>query len=181
MDEHPPIDPAELAAGTSALLRTAGRDSGRDALHACLATEDAAVLVVTTTAAQDAVDDLGRRGVQPDAIGVVDASGGGVTPSGIAEAATADDSGALSSLGIAISDLLDRLDNRFDRVYVGLDSTTDLLEVAPLPVTFRFLHVLSGRIRTSDAILVATIDRSAHDEETLLTISELFDEVVDVD
>lgn len=180
MDEHAPIDPAELAPGTSALVRSAGRESGRDALHACLATDDAAVLVVATTDAQSAVDDLRERGVGPEAIGVVDASGDGVTPSGVAEAAAANDSGALSSLGIAISDLLDRLDNRFDRVYVGLDSTSDLLDAAPLPVTFRFLHVLRGRIRTSDAILVATIDRSVHDEETLLTISELFDEIVDV-
>lgn len=139
------------------------------------------MLVVSTTDARAAVDDLRQRGVSPAALGVVDASGAGVRPDGVAEAATVDGPGALSSLGIEISDLLDRLDHRFERVYVGFDSVGDLLSAASLAAVFRFLHVLCGRIRNSDAILFAMIDGSAHDEETRRTVGELFEEIREIE
>lgn len=178
MDDQPP-NAAQLPPGTSVLLSSADRESGRNALHSCLGAPDgdAAVLAVTTTDAQDAVDDLRERGVSSAALGVVDASGRAVRPSGVAEAAAVDGPGALSTLGIEISDLLDRLDHRFERVHVGFDSISDLLSAASLAATFRFLHVLRGRIRASDAVLFATLDRSAHDEETRRTVGELFEEV----
>lgn len=183
MDDLPPVDAAQLPPGTSVLLSATDRGSGRDALTGRLGAADggAAVLAVTTTDTQEAVDDLRKRGVSPAGFGVVDASGAGVRPSGVAEAAAVDGPGALSSLGIQISDLLDRLDHRFGRVHVGFDSVSDLQSAASLAATFRFLHVLRGRIRTSDAILFATVDGAAHEEETRRTVGELFEEVRDVE
>jgi hypothetical protein len=182
MDDQPPVDAARLPPGTSVLLSASDRESGREALRACLGSPggEAAVLAVTTTDAQEAVDDLRRRCVRAAALGIVDASGAGVRPAGVAEAATVEGPGALSSLGIEISDVLDRLDHRFERVYVGFDSISDLVSATSLAATFRFLHVLRGRIRNSDAIVVATIDRSANDEETRRTLGELFEETGDV-
>lgn len=183
MDDQPPVDAAQLPPGTSVLLSSADRESGRNGLRACLGAPDggAAVLAVTTTDAQETVDDLRQRGVSPATLGVVDASGAGVRPSGVAEATTVDGPAALSSMGIEISDLLDRLDHRFERVYVGFDSISDLVSAASLAATFRFLHVLRGRIRTSDAILFATIDSAAHEEETRRTVGELFEEVREIE
>jgi allophanate hydrolase subunit 2 len=178
MDEPSPVDAAQLPPGTSVLLSGTDRAAGLEALHAVLAAseEDAAVLAVTTTDAQAAMEDLRQRGVTPAALGVVDVSGAGVRPTGVAEAATVEGRGALSSMGVEISDLLDRLGHRFERVHVGFDSISDVLAATPLAATFRFLHVLRGRIRSSGATLFATIDRSAHEEETRRTVGELFEE-----
>ena len=177
MDEqHPPDE--TLKRGTCVLLLATGPEDGTNALYDRITRvpEGTAVLLVSTGNADEAVRSVRERGVPAGAIGVVDASGEGRTPSGVAEATAVDGPDSLSALGIAISDVLDRLDHRFDRVVIGFDSTTDVLDAAPLPATFRFFHVLCGRARTSDATLIAAIDRSAHDEETRRTIKELFDE-----
>jgi phosphotransferase system HPr-like phosphotransfer protein len=183
MDDHPQVDAAQLQSGTSVLLSSADRETARDALHASLGAhdEDTAVLVVSTADAQAAVDDLRERGVSPAALGVVDASGAHQRPAAVAEAAAVDGPGALSSLGVEISDLLDRLDHRFEQVHVGFDSVSDLVAAGSTPAAFRFLHVLRGRIRASESVLVATIDRGAHEEEARRTIGELFDEVREIE
>lgn len=183
MDEQSSADVTAYSPGTSVLVCASDRSTGREWLRAGLAEVDegAAVLVVATEDANEAVEALRTRDVDPGAMGVVDASSAGPTLSGVAEASAVDGPGSLSALGIAISDVLDRLAHRFDRVYVGFDTASDIVAAAPLPATFRFFHVLCGRMRTGGAVLVATIDRRGHDEEVLRTIAELFDETVDVE
>ncbi|AGN02613.1 hypothetical protein L593_13370 [Salinarchaeum sp. Harcht-Bsk1] len=176
MDEKPPQQITHRP-GTCELLLAPGRTAGTAALGDRLTDPDTstAVLYVTTGNADDAVDRLRTRSVPAEAIGVVDASGADRTPDGVAESAVVGGPGSLSALGIAVSDVLERLSHRFDRVVIGFDSTTDVLDAAPLPATFRFFHVLCGRVRTGEAVLLATIDSTAHDEETRRTIAELFD------
>lgn len=183
MHEEAPLDVAGLAAGTSVLFSAPDGSSGTETLLASLGTADdwTAVLVVTSGDARDAIDGLRERGVRSDAIGVVDASDAGITVDGVAEAQAVSDPASLSKLGIGVSDVLDRLAHRFDRVVVGLDSATTLIQAASLPATFRFLHVLAGRIRNEEAALLATLDRSAHEEEACRTVAQLFDEVLAVD
>lgn len=183
MHEEAPLDVAGLAAGSSVLFSAPDGSTGTDTLLASLGTADdrTAVLVVATGDARDAIDRLRERGVRSDAIGLVDASGAGVTAGGIAEAQAVSGPASLPKLGIGISDVLDRLSHRFDRVVVGLDSTTTLIQAASLPATFRFLHVLVGRVRNEEAALLAMLDRSAHEEDVLRTVAQLFGEVLTVD
>lgn len=181
MDGRSP-DASSLAEGASALLATSGESDSRQALLDALGHVDpgTGVLLVATTDPEELVTGLRRRGVAPEAIGVVDASGVGSVPAGVAESASVAGPGSLSAVGVATSDLVERLSHRYDRVVVGLDSTTPLLAATTLPATFRFLHVLGGRVKASDGALIATFDRSAQDEETQRTISQLFDETVPV-
>lgn len=173
--ERPSVDP-----GTSLLLVGGSAGSARERLLDALADagESEAVLLVSTAATAEAVEDLRDRGVAADALGVVDASGAGATFGGVAESACVDGPADLPELGIAISDRLDRLGHGRDGVRVGVDAVTDLLATRKLPAVFRFLHVLGGRIDTADAALVATLVGQAHDSETRRTIAELFDETV---
>jgi len=182
IDASPPVDPSSLAEGTSALLTAPDRETARDQALASLAdVEDHGALVVSTDGARRAVDRLRRQGIAADAIAAVDASPAGEVPDGIAGGAAVDGPGALPQIGVAASDHLERLDHRYERVIVLLDSTSDLVGASSLPGAFRFLHVLTGRVRTADAVLVATLDSSEHDEETRRTLAELFDEVVAVE
>lgn len=183
MDDQSPLDLHACEAGDGVLCLAHDRAAFRDAMRSSLATagEETAVLIVATDDARGAVDDLRERGVPPESIGVVDASGAETVIDGVAEADVVADPGSLSALGIAISDLVDRLGHRFDTVWIGLDSTTAVVERSTLPATFRFLHVLIGRVRTSEAVLVGTLDASVHDEEAQRTIAQLFDRTVPLD
>lgn len=182
MDDRSP-DASTLADGSSALLSAASESDCRRTLLDAVGCEgpETGVLLVATSEPDDLVVGLRRRGVAPDAIGIVDATPGESHPSGVAEADSVDGPGSLSALGIATSDLLERLSHRFDRVVVAVDSTTPLFAATSLPATFRFLHVLGGRVGASDGAMLATLDRGVHDEDTRRTIAQLFDETVVVE
>lgn len=182
MDDRSP-DAAALPSGSSALLSVRDESDCRPPLLDALGRTgpETGVLLVATSEPDELVVGLRRRGVAPDAIGVVDATAGDSGTSGVAEQDSVAGPGSLSALGIATSDLLERLSHRFDRVVVALDATTPILAATALPATFRFLHVLGGRVRAADAVLLAGFDRSSHDEETERTISQLFDQTVVVE
>ncbi|GAB3680702.1 hypothetical protein GCM10028857_03780 [Salinarchaeum chitinilyticum] len=182
MDEGSP-DASALSAGSSGLLVASDESACRQALLDALGQvgPETGVLLLATRDAEAFVGDLRRAGVAPEAIGVVDATGGESLPTGVSEADVVPGPGSLSALGVATSDLVERLSYRYDRVVVGVDSTTPLLAATTLPATFRFLHVLGGRVRASEGALLATFDRSAQDEETRRTITQLFDEAVIVE
>jgi hypothetical protein len=46
---------------------------------------------------------------------------------------------------------------------------------------FRFMHVFTSRIENADAMGVHVIESTAHDEETLNTLRQLFDHAVSVE
>lgn len=183
MYEFTTLERPSVPAGASLLLVGADAGTGRERLCDALgeAGDSEAVLVVSTAATAETVDALRDRTVAADALGVVDASGAGLTLDRVAESTCVEGPDALPALGVAISDRLDRLGHRYDRVRVGVDSVSDLLAAREVPAVFRFLHVLGGRINSADATLVATLDGSAHDAETRRTIAELFDDTIDVE
>jgi len=50
-----------------------------------------------------------------------------------------------------------------------------------LQTVFRFLHALTTRIEEVDAVGVAIVESTVHDEEAMGTIRELFDGVIETD
>lgn len=64
------------------------------------------------------------------------------------------------------------------RTVVCFHSLTALLQSVELDTAFRFLHVLQGRIRGTDAHIHYHMDETAHEEETLATLRPLFDAVL---
>jgi len=46
---------------------------------------------------------------------------------------------------------------------------------------FRFMHVFTSRIENADAVGIHVIESTAHDEETMNTLIQLFDGVVRTD
>lgn len=53
-----------------------------------------------------------------------------------------------------------------------------MLQYADLQRTFRFLHVVTGRVKTVGGTGFYRIDPDAHDSQTMATIKGLFDAVV---
>ena len=64
---------------------------------------------------------------------------------------------------------------------VALDSLSTLLMYSDLQTVFRFMHVLTSRIEDADAIGLHVIESTAHDQESLNTLKQLYDGIVEVE
>jgi hypothetical protein len=81
----------------------------------------------------------------------------------------------LTGYGVALTQVLEDYDVP---LYVDVDSLTALLQHVSVDAAFRFVHVLSGRVDRERAVLVASIDPGAHDEQTVATMTQPFDVAV---
>jgi KaiC/GvpD/RAD55 family RecA-like ATPase len=86
----------------------------------------------------------------------------------------------MTGIGIKLSEFLQAFyQNRgIEKNRVMLHSLSTLLMYADLQTVFRFLHVFTGRIQSVDGLGVFAIDDSAHDDQTMNTLKQLFDGIV---
>lgn len=86
----------------------------------------------------------------------------------------------MTGMGIAFAEFIEYFLRQHDiqRNRVLLNSVTTLLQYSSLQAVFRFLHALTTRIAEVEALGVAIVESTAHDGETMATVSELFDAVV---
>ncbi|WP_306060067.1 RAD55 family ATPase [Natronococcus wangiae] len=88
----------------------------------------------------------------------------------------------MTGIGIKLSEFLQEFyDQRgLARNRVLLHSISTLLMYSDLQTVFRFLHVFTGRIQSADALGVYVIDSTSHDDQTMNTLKQLFDAVIEV-
>lgn len=87
--------------------------------------------------------------------------------------------GDVTGLGIKISEQLQEWSRNDNQTVVCFDSLTTALQYVDLQTTYKFLHVLTGRFDTVDAIAHFHVDPDAHDDATVNTLKSLFDAVVE--
>lgn len=89
----------------------------------------------------------------------------------------------VTDIGIKFAEFIEHFhcEHEIRHTRVLLNSLTTLLQYSSLQTVFRFLHALTTRVAEVDAVGVAVIEATAHDEETMGTIRELFDGVVETD
>lgn len=107
--------------------------------------------------------------------------GEGGTP--VAEAVSTtfvSDAGDLTGLGIKVSQCLSAWDGE-DDLAVCVRSLTTLLQFSELKRVFRFVHVLTQRLKSAGAVAHFHMDPAAHDGQTLATLESLFDAVYELD
>lgn len=186
--------PSRLADASNILvLASAFPDGGSDVCLDLLADDDpgaASVLAISyTRSPAEWIDDWRDRVVAEPADGLVVAVGDRSQPgpdAGTDEVAapwrveTVDTATDLTQLGIVLSDFLADAAEREGPARLCFDSLTALLQFADLKRTFRFLHVVTGRVKSADAVGHYHLDPQAHDEQTLATVKGLFDAVVEV-
>jgi hypothetical protein len=88
----------------------------------------------------------------------------------------------LTGIGIAFSSLYERLYGAgIEKVRTGLYTLAPLVmytkEIQPL---YRFLHTMTGRIRTADGLGVSAIDPESQDEKTFRTLTQPFDAQIEL-
>ena len=89
----------------------------------------------------------------------------------------------LTGIGIELSELLSGMASAAsedEHIAVCFNSVTSLLQYADLQRAFRFLHVVTGRVKTVGGVGHFHLDPDAHDDQTLATLKGLFDAVIEV-
>ena len=86
----------------------------------------------------------------------------------------------LTGIGIHFSEFLQGFysNHGVERNRVLIHSLSTLLMYSDLQTVFRFLHVFTGRVQSVDGLGLYTIDSTAHDDQTLNTVRQLFDGIV---
>jgi KaiC/GvpD/RAD55 family RecA-like ATPase len=89
----------------------------------------------------------------------------------------------MTSIGIQLSERLEEFHEQHqrDRNRVLLHSVSTLLMYSDLETVFRFLHVFTGRITSTGALGLYTIDSTAQDDQTMNTLTQLFDGVIEIE
>lgn len=163
-----------------------GNDVCLDLLTQTAPSETNILAISYTDTPQEWVDNwLDHAGVSPIR--------GGIVSVGQADAEIDDPSWAvktvenpsdLTGIGIELSELLSGIATAADsdeQIMVCFDGITSLLQYADLQRAFRFLHVVTGRVKTVGGIGHFHLDPEAHDPQTLATLKGLFDAVIEVD
>lgn len=86
--------------------------------------------------------------------------------------------GDLTGVSIAISRYLDRWEDEGEAVAGCMDSLTAMLQYTDTERIFRFLHTITGRFMAVGAPVHVHLDPGTQDEQTIATLSTLFDSVV---
>lgn len=95
---------------------------------------------------------------------------------------TVPNNGDLTGIGIELSDMLsDTVEETADQEEIRLcfDSVTTLLQYTDLQRAFRFLHVVTGRVRNAEARAFYHLNPESHDTQDTATLTSLFDIEID--
>ena len=86
----------------------------------------------------------------------------------------------MTGIGIKLSEFLQAFhrDRGIERNRIMVHSLSTLLMYSDLKTVFRFLHVFTGRIQSVDGLGLFCIDATAHDDQTMNTLNQLFDGIV---
>lgn len=87
----------------------------------------------------------------------------------------------LTGAGIEFSSLYERIHaNGAAHVRTGVYTLSPFVVYAPAKSVFRFVHTLTGRIRTADGLGVCAVDPGAIDDQTVSSLAQAFDGKVEL-
>lgn len=87
----------------------------------------------------------------------------------------------LTGIGISINEVLEDTREQPLTVVICFNSLTALLQYAELSRVFRFLHVITQRVKSEGAFAHYHMDPDAHEPDQINTLTGLFDAVVTLD
>jgi hypothetical protein len=190
VDEEPAaLRGEEIAPGTNVLVAGPVMTGKRDLLLSLVGAGDATdrgnVLVTTRQDAETMAGAFRRLAgpVPDDRLSIVDcvsrANGFGRTREQPSRRYVTDP-GDLTGIGIALTEYLRGFDDDDVPARVGLHSLSTTLMYADLRRVFQFVHVLTGRIATSEFVGVFAIDSTVPDSHDLEILKQPFDALVEV-
>ena len=188
MYELTPHFDAEVDPGTNILLTgpplSGKRSMMMDVLAAGTDRDEGAIVVTTKDGADRVLRDYEKRtpyeGKPVAVVDCVTQQQGGETRESdrIKYASSPVD---MTGIGIKLSEFLQAFGDRgIERNRVMVHSLSTLLMYSDLQTVFRFLHVFTGRVQSVDGLGLYSIDSTAHDDQAMNTLKQLFDGIVTV-
>jgi len=146
---------------------------------------DGSVFITTNDSARTLYDRCreDQRDLAPSQLGILDCTGQDIgeqiTDVRTKYVSTQSD---LTGIGMKFSALYESLYNvaRDGQIRVGLFNLSSLVMYVDLRTLFRFAQTLAGRIESAGGVGVFRIDPEAHDEQTLSTLSQVADGMIEV-
>ena len=184
------FDDISVDPGTNLLISgpplTGKRRLAMDILAHGAANGEGSVIVTTRDSSDRVLADFRSRLLDPDGadLGVVDCvtqhQGRSASDTEVVKYASSPVD--MTGIGIKFSEFVEEFYSqrgvRKNRVL--MDSLSTLLMYSDLQTVFRFMHVFTSRIEDADALGVHVIESTAHDAESMNTMKQLFDGVVEV-
>ena len=188
MYELTPQFDAEVDPGTNILLTgpplSGKRSIMMDVLAAGTDRDEGAIVVTTKDGADRVLRDYEKRTpYEGKPVAVVDCvtrqQGGDTRESDRIKYASSPVD--MTGIGIKLSEFLQAFGDRgIERNRVMVHSLSTLLMYSDLQTVFRFLHVFTGRVQSVDGLGLYSIDSTAHDDQAMNTLKQLFDGIVTV-
>ncbi|ELZ39802.1 RAD55 family ATPase [Halorubrum tebenquichense] len=188
MYELTPHFDAEVEPGTNILLTgpplSGKRSIMMDILAAGTDRDEGAIVVTTKDGADRVLRDYEKRTpYEGKPVAVVDCvtrqQGGEIVESDRIKYASSPVD--MTGIGIKLSEFLQAFGDRgIERNRVMVHSLSTLLMYSDLQTVFRFLHVFTGRVQSVDGLGLYSIDSTAHDDQAMNTLKQLFDGIITV-
>lgn len=178
----------ELKEGSN-LLVVGGTAASKDAIGGASISRgvergDAVIRVSTRYTTDDLLEEYSDLDYDPAKFGVVDSVSHTVGEESQESATVMHTSSPsdVTGIGIKVSDLIERFqeDPEVEHTRLYMDSISTLLMYSELQTVFRFLHVLTGRVRSIGGLGLYTMDPDMHDERDYSTLVQLFDATVEI-
>lgn len=189
-DLGPQFDSATVDPGTNLLISGPPLTGKRRVTFELLATGagagEGSVVITTRDSADRVVADYRSLLTDPDAaeIGIVDCvtQHQGRSPSDTTTVKYTSSPVDMTGIGIKFSEFVETFyaDRGLQQNRIALDSLSTLLTYSDLQTVFRFMHVLTNRIEDAEALGIHVIESTAHDAETMNTLKQLFDGVIEL-
>lgn len=85
----------------------------------------------------------------------------------------------LTGIGIKLGNFFTDWEGDGNQLLLCFHTLSTFLQYADLRTVYRFVHVLTGRVRAAGGVAHFHLDPSAHDERTINSLAGLFDAVVE--
>ena len=147
---------------------------------------DGSIVVTTKDGGKHVREDLGEMVGRDESgpLGIVDcvSKQQGITSAQTNDITYASSPKDMTGVGIQLSEFLEAFykERGVQRNRILLHSLSTLLMYSNLQTVFRFLHVFTGRVQSADALGVFVIDSTAHDQQTMSTLKQLFDGQIEI-
>ncbi len=88
----------------------------------------------------------------------------------------------LTGIGVKISQFFEEffMKKNLRKIQLHINSLSTILMYSNIQTVFRFLHVFTGRIKAAGALGIYVIESGMHDEQSIATLKQLFDGMIEI-
>jgi archaellum biogenesis ATPase FlaH len=86
----------------------------------------------------------------------------------------------LTGIGVRIGQFIEDFSKNDLKIQIHINSVSTILMYSNLQTIFRFMHSLTGRIKAAEAFGIFVIDGGMHDSQTIVTLKQLCDCMVEI-